>query len=137
MNASVFADDTDCNQDDDNDDYEIIDWDPEISNHEEFFTQDTNYGSEKSFVIMNNQPSRSQRDLLNTVKNYETPDPGRIRVMQNAESDIKSDYLTDPNAATSSSSSGDEWYLDREVIEDTALPSKSSKTLQKCTFDSS
>ena len=108
VNASVFADATDCNQDDDNHDYEVIDWDPEISNHEEFFTQDTNYGSENSFDIMNNQPSRPQRDLLNTVKNYETPDPGRIRVMQNAESDIKIDYLTDPNAATSSLSSGDE-----------------------------
>ena len=89
MNASIFPDNTDSNQDDedDNDDSErnvietnstshrededldvwlkffderdeIVNWDQENSNHEEYFTQDTNYGSEDSFLVMNTQPSR-------------------------------------------------------------------------------
>ena len=37
----------------------IVDWDPEISNQEEIFTQDTIYGSEDSFRVMNTQPSPS------------------------------------------------------------------------------
>ena len=88
MNASIFPDNTDSNQDDeeDNDDSErnvietnstrhhedeyidvwlkflderdeIVNWDQENSNQEEIFTQDTNYGSEDSFLVMNTQPS--------------------------------------------------------------------------------
>ena len=109
MKASIFADNTDSNQDDDddNDDSErnvsetnstshhedkgldawlkffeekdeIVDWDPVNSNQEEIFTQDKKYGSEDSFLVMNTQPSRLLRDLLNRVTSYEAPDPGRI-----------------------------------------------------------
>ena len=101
MNASIFPDNTDSNQDDDedNDDSErnvsetnstshqededidvcltfleekdgIIDWDQENSNQEEIFTQDTNYGSEDSFLEMITHTSRSLRDLLNVFTNY-------------------------------------------------------------------
>ena len=43
---------------------EIVNWDQENSNQEEIFTQDTNYGSEDSFLVMNTQSERSLRDLL-------------------------------------------------------------------------
>ena len=35
---------------------EIVDWDQKSSNQEEIFTQDTDYGSEDSFIVMNTQP---------------------------------------------------------------------------------
>ena len=86
---------------------EIVEGDQESLNQEEIFTQDTNYGSEVSFLVLNTQPSRSLRELLNSFTSYEAPDPGRIRVTEIAESDNKSDDLVDPNAVTSSSSSDD------------------------------
>ena len=110
---------------------EIVDWDQESSNQEEIFTQDTNYGSEDSFLVLDTQPSRSLRDLLNSITSYETPDPGRVRVTEIAESDIEIYNLVDPNAVTSSSPSDDEWYLDREAIEDSAPQSKRRKTNKK------
>ena len=55
------------------------------------------------------------------------PDPGRFRVIQLDESELIDD-LIDPNADISSSFSDDEWYLDREGVEDTAPPSKVRKT---------
>ena len=36
---------------------EIVDWDQESSNQEEIFTQDMNYGSEDSFLVLDTQPS--------------------------------------------------------------------------------
>ena len=157
VNASIFPD---SNQDDDDDDSErnvsetnstshhkdqdlddwlkffeeedeIVDWDHESSNQEEIFTQDTNYVSEDSFLVLDTQPSRSLRDLLNSITSYEAPDPGRVRVTEIVESDIESDDLVDPNAVTSSSSSDDEWYLDREAVEDSAPQSKRRKTNKK------
>ena len=110
---------------------EIDNWDQENSSQEEIFTQDTNYGSKDSFLVMNTQPSRSLRDLLNSVTSYEAPDPGRIRVTEIAESDIESDGLVDPHAVTSSSPSDDEWYLDREANKDSAPQSKRRKTNKK------
>ena len=118
----------------------IFDCDQESSNQEEFFTQDTNYGSQDSFLVLDTQQSRSLRDLLNSITSYEAPDPGRIRVTENAESDIESNDLVDPNAVTSSSPSDDDWYLDREAVEDSAPQSKRRKTnkkLSECVFDSS
>ena len=157
VNASIFPD---SNQDDDDDDSErnmsetnstsqhkdqdlddwlkffeeeeeLVDWDQQSSNQEEIFTQDTNYGSEDSFLVLDTQPSQSLRDLLNSITSYEDPDPGRIRVTEIAESDIESDDLVDPNAVTSSSSSDDEWYFDREAVEDSAPQSKRRKTNKK------
>ena len=109
----------------------LVDWGQQSSNQEEIFTQDTNYGSEDSFLLLDTQPSQSLRDLLNIITSYEAPDPGRIRVKEIAESDIESDDLVDPNAVTSSSSSDDEWYLDREAVEDSAPQSKRRKTNKK------
>ena len=57
---------------------------------------------------MNTQPSRSLRDLLNSVSSYQAPDSGWIRVKEIAESDIESNDLVDPSAVTSSSPSDDE-----------------------------
>ena len=133
VNASIFPD---SNQDDDDDsernvtetnstshhkdqnldaslkffeeEDEIVDWDQQSSNQEEIFTQDTNYGSEDSFLVLDTQPSQSLRDLLNSMTSCEAPDPVRIRVTENAESVIESDDLVDPNAVTSPSD--DEWY---------------------------
>ena len=51
---------------------------------------------------MNTEPSRLLRDLLNSFTNYDIPFPGRIRVTETAESDIKSDDLVNPIAVTSS-----------------------------------
>ena len=110
---------------------EIVDWDQESSNQEEIFTQKTNYGSEDSFLVLDTQPSRSLRDLLNSITSYEAPDPGRVCVTEIAESDIESDDLVDPNAVTSSSPADDEWYLDREAVEDSAPQSKRRKTNKK------
>ena len=118
---------------------EIVDWDQESSNQEEIFTQDTNYGSEDSFLVLDTQSSRSLRDLLNSITSYEAPNPGRTRVTNTAESNIGSDDLVDPNAVTSSSSWDDEWYLDREAVEDSPPQSKRRKTnkkLYRCVFDS-
>ena len=56
-------------------------------------------------------------ELLNSVTSYEAPDPGRVRVTEIPESDIKSDDLVYPKANTSSSHSDDEWYVDREAVE--------------------
>ena len=84
--------------------------------------------------MLDTQPSQSLRDLLNSITSYEAPDPGRFRVTEIAESDIESDDLVDPNAVTSSSSSDnedDEWYLDREAVEDSAPQSKRRKTNKK------
>ena len=81
---------------------ETINWDQEHSNQEEIFTQDTNYGSVDSFRVMNTEPSRSLRDLLNSFTSYDAPFPRRIRVTETAESDIKSDDLVNPIAVTSS-----------------------------------
>ena len=53
---------------------EIVEWDQENCNQEENFTPDTNYRSEDSFLVMNTQPSRSLRDILNSVTSYEAPD---------------------------------------------------------------
>ena len=92
---------------------------------------DMNYWSYDSFLVLNTQPSRSLRDLLNSITSYEAPDPGRIRVSEIAESDIESDHLVDPNAVIFSSSSDDEWYLDREAVEDSAPQSKRRKTNKK------
>ena len=157
VNASIFPD---SNQDDDDDDSErnvseinstshhkdqdlyawlkffeeeevLVDWDQQSSNQEEIFTQVTNYGSEDSFLVLDTQPSQSMRDLLNSITTYEAPDPGRIRVTEIAESDTESDDLVDPNAVTSSSPSDDEWYLDREAVEDSAPLSKIRKTNKK------
>ena len=158
VNASIFPD---SNQDDDDDDDsernvsetnstsrhkdqdldawlkffeeedEIVDWDQQSSNTEEIFTQHTNYGSEDSFLVLDTQPSQSLRDLLNSIPSYEAPDPGRISVTEIAESDIESDDLVDPNAVTFSSPSDDEWYLDREAVEDSAPQSKRRKTNKK------
>ena len=75
---------------------EIDDWDLENSNQEEIFTQDTKYGSDDSLPVMNTQPSRSLRDLLNRVTSYEAPDPGGIRVTEITASNIESDDLVDP-----------------------------------------
>ena len=161
MNASIFQDNTDRYQDDDedNDDSErnvsetnstshnededidvwlkffeekdeINDWDQENSNQGDIFTQDTNYGSEDSFLEMITQPSRSLRDLLNVFTNYEAPGPGRIRVTEIAESNIESDGLVNLNAVTSSPSD-DELYLDREAVEKSAPQSKRRKTNKK------
>ena len=58
--------------------------------------------------MLNTQPSRSLRDLLNSISSYEPPESGRIRVTEIAESDIESDDLVGPNAVTSASSSDDE-----------------------------
>ena len=55
---------------------ETVEWDQENSNQEEIFTQDTNYGSEDSFLVMNTQPSRSLRDIINSVTSYQAPDSG-------------------------------------------------------------
>ena len=110
---------------------EIVDWDQQSSNTEEIFTQDTNYGSEDSFLVLDTQPSQSLRDLLNSIPSYEAPDPGRICLTEIAESDIESDDLVDPNAVTFSSPSDDEWYLDREAVEDSAPQSKRRKTNKK------
>ena len=55
---------------------EIVEWDQENSNQEEIFKQDTNYGSEDSFLVMNTQPSRSLRDILNSVTSYQAPASG-------------------------------------------------------------
>ena len=79
---------------------------------------------------MTTQPSRSLRDLLNVFTNYEAPDPGRFRVTEIAENNIESDGLVDLNAVTSSPSD-DEWYLDRETVEDSAPHSKIRKTNKK------
>ena len=68
------------------------------------------------------------KDLLNSITSYESPDPDRICVTEIAESDIESNDLVDPNAVSSSSPSDDEWYLDREAVEDSALQSKRRKT---------
>ena len=87
---------------------EIVEWDQEKSNQEENFTQDTNYRSEDSFLVMNTQPSQSLRDILNSVTSYQALDSGWIRVKEIAESDIESDDLVDPSAVTSSSPSDDE-----------------------------
>ena len=113
VNASIFPD---SNQDDDDDDSErnvsetnstshhkdqdlddwlkffeeedeIVDWDHESSNQEEIFTQDTNYGSEDSFLVLDTQPNRSLRDLLISITSYEAPDPGRVRVDREAVED--------------------------------------------------
>ena len=84
---------------------ETVEWDQKKSNQEDNFTQDTNFRSEDSFLVMNTQPSRSLRDILNSVTSYEAPDSGKIRVKENAESDIESDDLVDPNGVTSSSPS--------------------------------
>ena len=110
---------------------ELVDWDQQSSNQEGIFTQDTNYGSEDSFLVLDTQPSQSLRNLLNSITSYESPDPGRIRVTEIVESDIESDDLNDPNAVTSSSPSDDEWYLDREAVEDSAPQSKRRKTNKK------
>ena len=88
---------------------EIVEWDQEKSNQEENFTQGTKYRSEDSFLVMNTQPSRSLRDILNSVTSYEAPDSGKICVKESAESDIESDDLVDPNGVTSSSPSDHEW----------------------------
>ena len=156
VNASIFPD---SNQDDDDDsernvseinstshhkdqdldawlkffqeEEELVDRGQQSSNQEEIFTQDTNYGSEDSFLVLDTQPSQSLRDLLNSITSYEAPDPGRFRVTEIAERDIESDDLVDPNAVTSSSSSDDEWYLDREAVEDSAPQSKRRKTNKK------
>ena len=56
---------------------EIVDWDQESSNQEEIFTEDTNYGSEDSFLVLDTQPSQSLRDLLNSITSYEAPDRSR------------------------------------------------------------
>ena len=69
---------------------EIVDGYQESSNQKEIFTQDTNYGSKDSFLVLDTQPSRSLRDLLNSITSYEAPDPGRVRVTEIAESDIES-----------------------------------------------
>ena len=71
------------------------------------------------------------RDLVNSVTSYEAPDPGGIRVTEIAESAIESDDLVLLNAVTSSLSSDDEWYLDREAVGDSAPPSKRRKTNKK------
>ena len=84
VNASIFPD---SNQDDDDDDSkrnvsetnstshhkdqdldawlklfeeedEIVYWDQESSNQEEIFTQDTNYGSEDSFLVLDTHADR-------------------------------------------------------------------------------
>ena len=107
---------------------EIVDWDPESSNQEEIFTQDTDYGSEVSFFVLNTQPSRSLRDLLKSITSYEAPDPGRIRNTEKAESNIESDDSVDPKAVTSSLSSDDEWDLVLEAVEDSSPQSKRRKT---------
>ena len=78
--------------------------------------------------MLDTQPSRSLRDLLNSITRYEAPDPGRFRVTEIAESDIESDELVDPNAVISSSPSDDEWYLYLEAVEDSAPQSKRRKT---------
>ena len=77
--------------------------------------------------MLNTQPIRSLRDLLNSVTSYEAPDPGRVRVMEIAENTIENDGLVDTNAVTSFSSSDDEWFLDREAVEDSAPRSKRRK----------
>ena len=90
--------------------------------------------------MLNIQPSRSLRDLLNSITSYEASDLGRIRVTEIGESDSESGDLVDPSTAASSSSSDDEWYLDREAVEDSAPQSKRRKTnkkLEGCVFDSS
>ena len=110
---------------------EIVVWDPENSNQEEIFTQDKKYESEDSFLVMNTQPSRLLRDLLNRVTSYEAPDPGRTRVTEIDESNIESDDLVDPNAVTSSSPLDDECYFDREAIEDSAPQSKRKRSQVK------
>ena len=110
---------------------ELVHWDQQSSNQEEIFTQDTNYGSEDRFLVLDTQPSQSLRDLINSITTYEAPDPGRIRVTEIAESDIESDDLVDPNEVTSSSPSDDEWYLDREAVEVSAPLSKRRKTNKK------
>ena len=61
---------------------EIVEWDQESSNRDEIFTQDTKYGSEDSFFVLNTQPNRSLRELLISFTSYEAPDPGRIRVTE-------------------------------------------------------
>ena len=76
---------------------EIVEWDQENSNQKEIFTQDTNYGSEDSFLVMNTQPSRSLRDILSSFTSYEAPDSGKIRVKEKAESDIESDDFLGKN----------------------------------------
>ena len=81
--------------------------------------------------MLDTQQSQSLRDLLNSITSYEAPDPGRIRVTENAETDIAKDDLVDPNAVTSSSPSDEEWHLDREAVEDSAPQSKRRKTNKK------
>ena len=71
------------------------------------------------------------RDLLSCITSYEALDPGRNRFTETAESNLESDDLVDPNAVTSSSSSDDAWYLDREAVEGSALQSKRRKNKQK------
>ena len=114
----------------------IVDWDPENLDQEKLFTQDTNYGSEIAFRVLNTQPIRSLRNLLNSVTSYEAPDPGRVRVTEIAENTIENDGLVDTNAVTFFSSSDDEWYRDREAVEDSTPPSKrrkiNLKTLKLC-----
>ena len=80
--------------------------------------------------MLDTQPSRSLRDLLRSITSCEAPDPGTIRVTE-IESDSENDDLVDPNAVTSSSPSDDEWYLDREAVEDSAPHSKRRKTNKK------
>ena len=48
---------------------EIVACDRDTSNQEEIFTQDTNYGSEDNFLVINTQVNRSFRYLLKNVRN--------------------------------------------------------------------